>query len=60
MSDGALAMQAKVEEQVGEMKKKMAAAEYAGRTPAKIKENDTDKLGSKSLCFCDVLGLKTS
>lgn len=27
------------------MKKKMATPEYAGRTPAKIKENDTDKLG---------------
>ena len=38
-------MQAKVEDQAGTLRKKMAAPEYAGRTPVKIKENDTDKLG---------------
>ena len=38
-------MQAKVEDQAGTLKKKMAAPEYAGRTPVNIKENDTDKLG---------------
>ena len=33
------------EDQAGALKKKMAAPEYAGRTPVKIKESDTDKLG---------------
>ena len=38
-------LQAKIEDQAGALKKKMAAPEYAGRTPVRIKESDTDKLG---------------
>ncbi|KAL3156713.1 hypothetical protein ABBQ38_000987 [Trebouxia sp. C0009 RCD-2024] len=36
---------AKVEEKWSALKKKMAAAEYAGKTPAKIKDMDMDNLG---------------
>ena len=37
--------QAKVEEKWNALKKKMAAAEYAGKTPAKIKDLDMENLG---------------
>lgn len=37
--------QAKVEEKWNVLKKKMAAAEYAGKTPAKIKDLDMENLG---------------
>lgn len=43
----AVTCKAKTEDQAGALKKKMATPEYAGRTPAKIKESDVDtyKLG---------------
>ena len=40
-----LLLQAKVEDKWNALKKKMAAAEYAGKTPAKIKEVDMENLG---------------
>ena len=38
-------MQVRVEERWTTLKKKMAAAEYAGKTPAKIKDLDMENLG---------------
>lgn len=35
----------KVEERWNALKKKMATAEYAGKTPAKIKDMDMENLG---------------
>ena len=40
-----LCLQAKVEDRWNALKKKMAAAEYAGKTPAKIKDLDMESLG---------------
>ena len=38
-------VQGKVEESWNALKKKMAAAEYSGKTPAKIKDMDMENLG---------------
>ena len=38
-------LQTKVEEKWSALKKKMATAEYAGKTPAKIKDMDVENLG---------------
>lgn len=38
-------LQAKVEDRWNALKKKMAVAEYAGKTPAKIKNIDMENLG---------------
>ncbi len=43
--DGVLLVQVKVEERWNALKKKMATAEYAGKTPAKIKDMDMENLG---------------
>ena len=44
-SDDVLLVQVKVEERWNALKKKMATAEYAGKTPAKIKDMDMENLG---------------
>ena len=44
-SSHVLLVQVKVEERWNALKKKMATAEYAGKTPAKIKDMDMENLG---------------
>ncbi len=44
-SNDVFLVQVKVEERWNSLKKKVATAEYAGKTPAKIKDMDMENLG---------------